>query len=375
MANSTVVAQVNADVNTTTSTASKGQRHSVPTQQPTGTSSTSQETVPDSVSLVQRYLNGKGLSTTATTVMEHSWRSGTRKQYATYLEKWRRYCSTRSIDPICPPVEEGINFLAELYDSGIGYSAINTARSAISSIVTLANNMSFGTHPMVCRFLKGVFELKPSLPKYKNIWDVNTVLAYLSNLHPPPGLTLKDLTFKTTMLLALLSGQRCQTLHLLSVSNMVLKDDSCVFIINKLLKTSRPGKHVSDLTFTAYSPDNRLCPIVCLSEYVKRTSHLRKGSDQLLVSFQKPHKPVSTDTISRWLKTVLEKSGIDTSVFKGHSTRAASASAAAKCKVPLSTIMDNAGWSNATTFGRFYRKPIVTSSKAYGQLLLENLHT
>ena len=307
--------------------------------------------------------------------MEHSWRSGTRKQYATYLEKWRRYCSTRSIDPICPPVEEGINFLAELYDSGIGYSAINTARSAISSIVTLANNMSFGTHPMVCRFLKGVFELKPSLPKYKNIWDVNTVLAYLSNLHPPPGLTLKDLTFKTTMLLALLSGQRCQTLHLLSVSNMVLKDDSCVFIINKLLKTSRPGKHVSDLTFTAYSPDNRLCPIVCLSEYVKRTSHLRKGSDQLLVSFQKPHKPVSTDTISRWLKTVLEKSGIDTSVFKGHSTRAASASAAATCKVPLSTIMDNAGWSNATTFGRFYRKPIVTSSKAYGQLLLENLHT
>ena len=91
--------------------------------------------------------------------------------------------------------------------------------------------------------------------------------------------------------------------------------------------------------------------------------------------FPKPQKPVSTDTISRWLKTVLEKSGIDTSVFKGHSARAASASAAAKCKVPLSTILDNAGWSNAITFGRFYRKPIVTSSKAYGQLLLENLHT
>ena len=174
------------------------------------------------------------------------------------------------------------------------------------------NNTSFGAHPMVCRFLKGVFELKPSLPKYKNIWDVDTVLTYLSSLHPPQDLTLKDLTFKTTMLLALLSGQRCQTLHLLSVSSMVLKHDSCVFTIHKLLKTSRPGKHVSTLTFTAYSPDNRLCPIVCLSEYVKRTSELRKGGDQLLVSFQKPHKPVSTDTISRWLKTVLQKSGIDT---------------------------------------------------------------
>ena len=43
---------------------------------------------------------------------------------------------------------------------------------------------------------KGVFELKPSLPKYKNIWDVNTVLTYLSSLHPPQDLTLKDLTYK-----------------------------------------------------------------------------------------------------------------------------------------------------------------------------------
>lgn len=81
-----------------------------------------------------------------------------------------------------------------------------------------------------------------------------------------------------------------------------------MFTIHNLLKTSRPGKHVSALTFTAYSPDSRLCPTVCLSEYVKRTSKLRKGTDQLLVSFQKPYQPVSTDTISQWLKTVLAKS-------------------------------------------------------------------
>ena len=142
-----------------------------------------------------------------------------------------------------------------------------------------------------------------------------------------------------------------------------LKHDSCVFTIHKLRKTSRPGKHVSALTFRAYFPDNRLCPIVCLSDYVKRTSELRKGTDQLLVSFQKPYRPVSTDMISRWLKTVLAKSGIDTSVFKGHSTRAASTSAAAVCKVPFSIILDNEGRSNATTFGRFYKNPIVPAVK------------
>ena len=142
------------------------------------------------MSLARRYLNGKGLLTTPTTVMEQSWRPGTIKQYAIYLQKWKRFCSSRGVDPICPCLEGGINFLAELYDSGIGYSAINTARSAVSSIVTSPNNSSFGAQPMVCRFLKGVFELKPSLLKYKNIWDVNTVLT---SLHPPQDLTLKDL--------------------------------------------------------------------------------------------------------------------------------------------------------------------------------------
>ena len=97
------------------------------------------------------------------------------------------------------------------------------------------------------------------------------------------------------------------------------------------METSRPGKHLPELTFPAYSPDNRLCPIVHLAEYVKRTSQLRKGSDQLLLSFQKPHKPVSTDTISRRLRTVLKKSGKDVSAFKGHSIRPASTSEQLKC--------------------------------------------
>lgn len=133
---------------------------------------------------------------------------------------------------ICTSVEDRINFLAELYDSGIRYSAVNTARSVVSYNVTLSNNTSFGAHPIVCRFLKGVFKLKSSLPKYENIWDVKNVLMYLSSLHPPQEVTLKDLTYKTTMLLALLSAQRCQALHLLSVSSMLLKHDSCVFTIH-----------------------------------------------------------------------------------------------------------------------------------------------
>ena len=159
----------------------------------------------------------------------------------------------------------------------MGYSAINTAKNVVSSIVTL-----------VCRFLKGVFELKPSLSKYKKHLGCQCCPVIVKP-SPTSGFNSEDLTCKTTMLLALLPGLICQTLHLLSVRGMVLKHNSCVFTIHKRLKASLPGEHVSALTLTAYSAGNRLCPIVYLSDYVMRTSEFRKASDQLLVSFQKPH--------------------------------------------------------------------------------------
>ena len=43
-------------------------------------------------------------------------------------------------------------------------------RSALSDIFTLSNNISFGDHPSVPRFMKGVYETRPSLPKYQEIF-------------------------------------------------------------------------------------------------------------------------------------------------------------------------------------------------------------
>jgi hypothetical protein len=64
------------------------------------------------------------------------------------------------------------------------------------------------------------------------------------------------------MLIALLSGQRCQTIHALDMSDMQVvchANQQYVFQINKLLKTSRPGKHFSHLTLQAYPADEQLC--------------------------------------------------------------------------------------------------------------------
>ena len=75
--------------------------------------------------------------------------------------------------------------------------------------------------------MKGIFESRPSLPRYQETWDVTVVLDYLSKLAPPEKLRLKDLTFKAVMLMALLSGQRRQTLHMLWVDFMQMSSTKC----------------------------------------------------------------------------------------------------------------------------------------------------
>ena len=254
-----------------------------------------------------------------------------------------------------------MNFLADLADR-VGYSAVNTARSALSSIITLSDGSVFGKHPLVKRLLKGVFEKTPSMPRYSGIWNVNIVLRYLKHLPSYDEITLKDITLKITMLLALCTGQRCQTLNLLKSSNLQMTEEQCTFFITDLLKQSRPGKHVDPIVSHVYSDDPTLCIVTCIKHYVNRTQLLRQpGDDGFLISFNKPHKSVSKDTIARWIKWVLNNAGIDITIYGAHSTRAASSSAVHRSGVPITDIMKSAGWSNDKTFAKCYRLPLDNS--------------
>jgi len=203
------------------------------------------------------------------------------------------FCRSRGIDPFSASLEDGLEFLHHQYQNGLLYSGINTARSALSAVIFLPDGSSFGNHPLVSRFLKGVFESRPSLPRYKHIWDVSLVLDYLKTLPPLEESNLKDITHKTVMLVALLSGQRCQTVHALTISGVKTTNVTVHFEITKLMKTSKPGKHQGHLEFKSYPVDRRLCGVTYLKQYVKITEPVRDGHDPFWLSYTKPFKPVS----------------------------------------------------------------------------------
>ena len=253
-----------------------------------------------------------------------------------------------------------MNFLGELFSSGLSYSSINTARSALSALIACGGGSHFGNNSMVSRFMKGVFCIRPSLPRYEETWDISVVLNQMRNWYPLNELSLRKLTLKTLSLMALISMQRSQTLQALEIGeNLIMGPDQCTFKIRTLLKTSKPNNHLRNITFKAYPNDEALCVISCIREYIKRTQVLRGEDTKLFISFVKPHRTVSTETIRRWLKTSLELCGIDTTAFKAHSFRAASASAAKQADVPIEKILETANWTNAKTFSKYYDRPIL----------------
>jgi integrase len=195
--------------------------------------------------------------------------------------------------------------------------------------------------------MKGIYQQRPSVPRYEHIWDVSVVLNYLKTLSPVRELSLKDLSLKLLMLLALTTGQRGQSLHLLDLTNIRKGKSAFTVVITDPVKQSRPGVSAPVLRLVAYPPDRRLCVYTTMVEYLERTSKFDHNMEaKLFVSYIKPHKAISKDTVSRWIKTVLIRSGVDVSVFKPHSVRAAAVSAAKSQAVPVNDILKTAGWSS-----------------------------
>jgi len=178
--------------------------------------------------IIRRSLESRQIFGKSADIILASWRSGTQKQYNTYINKWVSYCCKEQIDCLSPSVGKIIAFLTTLFEQGLSYSSLNTARSALSCLITIDGSAA-GCHPLVVRFLKGTYNLKKPVSRYKSIWDVNVVLGYLQSLSPVASLDLKGLTHKLVMLMSITTAQRLQTLHMLNIGLMKIEPLCLVF--------------------------------------------------------------------------------------------------------------------------------------------------
>lgn len=292
------------------------------------------------------------------------------KQYNVCLRNWWLYCQTHHIDYYKASVPIVISFLTKMFNDGCQYGTLNTYRSALSLIL----GSTLTKDDRLIRFLKGVFRLRPPCPKYDFTWDTDVVLEHLSTWYPNEELCLDQLTRKLITLLALVTAHRVQTLSKISVDNIISNSKQIVVKIPDILKTSRPGAKQPLLLLPYFNDKPSICPAKTLHCYMDKTKTLR-SSNILFIGIRKPHNPVGSQTLSRWIKLTLTECGIDTSIFSAHSTRHAATSRAHLLGVSVDTIRSTAGWSgNSTTFAKYYNRsiPIVTDNSAFPSAIVNN---
>ena len=143
------------------------------------------------------------------------------------------------------------------------------------------------------------------------------------------------------------------------------KPNRVLLKIPGLTKCAGPKRLLQKLFLASFPPHKYS------KHYEKVTKSLRQKAkntpDLLFISYVKSHKPVTSATIARWVKTVLSLARID-GVFTAHSTRGASTPAVTRAGVALSDIMEAADSSREPTFKKFYHRPTQKSACTMGVL-------
>lgn len=141
---------------------------------------------------------------------------------ACYVAKWatfQKLCLERDVDPTSCPLSYVLSFL-QLLDRNLAFSTIKTCTTAISSYHEGFTNRTVFNHPLMKCFLKGAHRQRPVSCRLLSQWALVLVLYTLSKdpLEPLDQVSLKNLSFKTALLLALMSAKRVSNLSALLVA-------------------------------------------------------------------------------------------------------------------------------------------------------------
>ena len=214
-----------------------------------------------------------------------AWRKGTTSAYSPAWGNWNSWCSKRKIIPILASIESVLEFLTQEFNAGKAYRTFNVYRSAISSTHPRIDSLRVGEHPLVVQLLKGAYNLRPPLPRYSSTWDVATVISFVDHLGPNKDLSLKNLSKKLGLLLALTAMERVSEVVTHDLRYRYFSPEEVTFQLTELTKKSRVGHGLKSSFHASFPNNSRLCVVEYLKEYEHRTLHFDLQSHPSLTNY------------------------------------------------------------------------------------------
>ena len=172
-----------------------------------------------------------------------------------YQERWKEYCAEKNIVYESPTIEQFLSFFTELSNQGGSHSVLIYAKSAVAHVLKM-RYQHISQHPLVIKYFKGSFNLRPPLPKISFVWDVQIMFEYFRSLGDNRQISGKRLSQKLLILLLLLGGQRLNSVFHFTIDRMIKSKTSVTFSPEHVLKHSKPGRKLDVFEYRAYSDAN-----------------------------------------------------------------------------------------------------------------------
>ncbi|XP_043476192.1 uncharacterized protein LOC122507509 [Leptopilina heterotoma] len=140
-------------------------------------------------SFISQSFKEKDLGEDTIEILFESLAESSKKQYNTSLKYWWNFCEETKQDPYLANDNTIPKCLTKKFSEGASYGTLNTLRSAIA----LINNYQITESKLINRFFKGIFRIRPTLPRYTSTWDVDPVVKLIEEWSPNSQIDLKNL--------------------------------------------------------------------------------------------------------------------------------------------------------------------------------------
>ena len=299
-------------------------------------------------------------------IAKNAWRQRLQSDHGVSTRRWLQYCKEKEKDKFDLGVSNIVGFLDYcFFEKKATYIMLTKLLSfASNSRKLLGTPLNKGEHLHIQKYITACFNSAPPIPKKKpGTWDVNILLDYFVGLGDNKGLTVNSLAGKSLLLILLSTMCRGGELLLLKVTNMSMICGGIEFILdvptktyNRTNFTVRPN--LQKLTLTSFDENPLLCPVKTLLEYLEATTAFRGFIEPVFICCLADHThPASKDTINRWIKTHMSAAGLGS--FEVRSSHHASSTTALLSGIPLDKLIDQVGWSTASTFVSNYMLPMM----------------
>ena len=147
------------------------------------------------------------------------------------------------------------------------YRSVNVARSMLSTTLGHVDGTNIGKHPLIVKLMKGLYNKKPPLAKYANLWYVNIILDFISVMFSNEDLSFRVLSFKSAMLLTLSLMLRVSDLANINLNSIYFPPIGVQFSFLKPRKSQRSGRF-GTLRLKRFAVNRKICPVACLESYI-----------------------------------------------------------------------------------------------------------